>query len=553
MSVTVGVEPNTLILEPGSRATVSVGVTNASDVVEHYETTMLGLPFGVSASSEPPTTKLRPGEQGVIKMTVELSKKPPPAATSTVLGVLVTSPYRQQVSRCEELRLQVTPISGLTAKALPEVANGARASYRMEISNPGNSPVLVALRGEDAERVTDLRFDPYELYITPGATAAAMVTAAARRPWTGSPARRDLVFTAAAADVEATASVMLMQKPRIPSAVLRLFGVAGGLGLMAVAMFGAARMATNMLNQGASQRDTKNTTIAAEASKESAQQALKAAEENRKASEAVAAASLSAVAASASGQEKAAAQSSLAALASESKAADAAAASSSQALEASAASMSAAQSSSAAASASSESAAIASSAAAAAASSSAAVAASQSFAAVVPTPVDLTLPPTGKADSYTGPIQPTAFTPLTITAMTGQVTGCNSSTVSREFRTDIGNFLAPGTIDPATGNGQCSNMPVRIQFATPQREVIVTVRAMGLSADGASLSTGPLNYSMVAEGAAGTIQQTATSGTFAQLKITAPGNAALITAVQVRPAASGTDRPLMILQSVSYK
>ena len=65
--LTVVVTPNAVQIKPGGTAQISVDVKNVSDIVQHYQVTIVGLPSNDYWASEPAVTKLRPGESGTIR------------------------------------------------------------------------------------------------------------------------------------------------------------------------------------------------------------------------------------------------------------------------------------------------------------------------------------------------------------------------------------------------------------------------------------------------------------------------------------------------------
>ena len=95
------VEPPRLALGPGDEAALTVGVTNAGEVVEHYAVRLLGVPDGQEVRVEPPVSKLHPGESADVRVHLRLSAEHPPEAADLVLGVLAASPYRTEVNRFE--------------------------------------------------------------------------------------------------------------------------------------------------------------------------------------------------------------------------------------------------------------------------------------------------------------------------------------------------------------------------------------------------------------------------------------------------------------------
>ncbi|NLT53062.1 MAG: hypothetical protein GXX79_00520 [Actinomycetales bacterium] len=250
MALAVSVVPDRISLAPGGSAKVQVAVVNSGTIVEHYAAQVLGLPPGQSARVEPPTLKLNPGQRGTMTVHLELTGPRPPSAGTFMLGVLVSSPYRQEVSRCEELALEVQPAPALSLRVRPEVATGGRrADFDVEVGNGGNTRLTVELSGSDAEQKVSTDFEPWRLVVPPGQVMRVALRASARRPLTGSDARRRITVVARSGAMEQNASVTLTQRPLLAGGLLRVTGALAGLAIMAGAIVGGALLVTKALGK----------------------------------------------------------------------------------------------------------------------------------------------------------------------------------------------------------------------------------------------------------------------------------------------------------------
>lgn len=233
--------PDRLTLGPGESAELEVTIQNASRVVEHFGTTVVGLPRDDLFSAEPAVMKLRPMETGTVRLRVSVPDRGGMVAGAYALGVLVRSPYQREVSRCEELPLDVRPAPGLTLGVQPEIVTGGKNGlYVLNLANEGNTPLAVALAGRDQENRVGFEFRPREVYLEPGTSAGAELAVRADAPLTGQEARRALTLRAHAGDVEAERPVTFLQRPRIAGGLLRAATLAAGVTVLAGAALGGA-------------------------------------------------------------------------------------------------------------------------------------------------------------------------------------------------------------------------------------------------------------------------------------------------------------------------
>jgi hypothetical protein len=239
----VTVVPDRITVRPGEATEVEVTIQNTGRVVEHYDTSIVGLP-GHEASGNPPTVKLRPGESGTVQVNLKVPARPAPDAGLYTLGVLVRSPYQRQLSRCEELRLDVQPAPGISIAAAPEVATGGgTGSYGLRLANDGNTALDITLQGSDPEGRVRFFFRPRSVRVAPNASAPAQLTVRAAVPLSGQEARRMLTIKATATgDLSAEKLVTFVQKPRVPGGPLRFAGIAAAVAVLAAATLAGALM-----------------------------------------------------------------------------------------------------------------------------------------------------------------------------------------------------------------------------------------------------------------------------------------------------------------------
>jgi hypothetical protein len=235
----VTVAPDRADAAPGDALTFDVSVKNASDIVEHYGVEMLGLPEGATVRAEPDVAKLRPSESATLTVRVQLPVQPPPPAGTYVVGALVRSPYRQDVSRCVEVPVELASVQDITVRATPEVVTGGRAGrYTVEAANGGNSPVRLHLAATDPERRVTAVFDPPGVDLPPGTSAQALLTVQAPLPWNREK-QRQLTITATPdlpGAATGTGTATFVQKPRFASKFAKVAGIAAAVLLLAAAV-----------------------------------------------------------------------------------------------------------------------------------------------------------------------------------------------------------------------------------------------------------------------------------------------------------------------------
>jgi hypothetical protein len=236
----VGVTPDRADAQPGEALAVEVSVRNTSDVVEHYGLELLGLPDHTGARVEPDVIKLRPGESGTAAVRITLGTDPPATAGAYTVGVLVRSRYRTEISRCEELAINVAVVQQIGLRVEPEVATGKRsAKYRVQVYNASNVPVRLLLAATDPERRVKSRFNPPMLGLYPGDTTEAALSVRAPVPWNRE-MQRPLKLEAGGDGAYGAIPAAFLQRPRFASRLAKVAGALGALAILVAAILGAA-------------------------------------------------------------------------------------------------------------------------------------------------------------------------------------------------------------------------------------------------------------------------------------------------------------------------
>ncbi|WP_030435326.1 hypothetical protein [Actinoplanes subtropicus] len=235
----VNVAPERAEASPGDNLQFDVTVRNASDIVEHYGVEMVGLPDGATVRAEPEVAKLRPAESATLTVRVTLPVQPPPPAGTYVVGALVRSPYRHDVSRCVEVPIQLASVEQITLRTTPEVVNGGRTGqFTIEVANGGNAPVRLYLTATDPERRVSAVFQPPYLDLPPSAAGRALLSVSAPIPW-NKEKQRQLTIAASPemmGAVPVTSTASFVQQPRLATKFAKFAGIAAGVVVLAAAI-----------------------------------------------------------------------------------------------------------------------------------------------------------------------------------------------------------------------------------------------------------------------------------------------------------------------------
>ncbi|MDX3248618.1 ricin-type beta-trefoil lectin domain protein [Streptomyces sp. ME18-1-4] len=191
MSLWTSLEPSSVTVDPGSRATVRLRVRNTGDVVDEYRFEPVGA-VAPWTSVEPQTLRLFPGTTG----TVELTFAPPRTSDATAgpnpYAVRITPTEHPEAVTVPEGNLTVTPFTEVRAELVPPTVKGRfRGRPRLAIDNLGNTRVTASVAGADTGDHLGYEFSPGSVQIEPGRAAFVDTTLRPRQViWFGSKEQR---------------------------------------------------------------------------------------------------------------------------------------------------------------------------------------------------------------------------------------------------------------------------------------------------------------------------------------------------------------------------
>jgi|GEM_PF-6112158 len=235
--LTVDLSAATLKVEPGGQASVVVGIRNVGQVVQHYEAGVVGLPSELW-NRDVEVIKLRPGESGSITLTVRVPASGPLRGGTYHLAVLVRSPYQPEVSRSEDLTLEVAAVTGVELAVQPTVVEGRAGGRAVAmLGNQGNIELLVTVSATDDQGRARFRVDPPALAVPPGGQVQTAISWEVPSFFTGQARRSAITVRAHTGDqVRAESAISFVQPPRVPAAVLTVLGIVLAVAVVAGAI-----------------------------------------------------------------------------------------------------------------------------------------------------------------------------------------------------------------------------------------------------------------------------------------------------------------------------
>jgi serine/threonine protein kinase len=183
--VGVFIEPGELAVDPGGSTTTSLTILNQGSVVDHFQTSVTGVPAEwVPASPQP--VRLMPGAQEMVTITIQPPRAPATRAGNYPLAIRVAS--QDAPSEISEVKrtLTVSAYSQFTSDLHPQRLRPGKAA-RLTVNNQGNLQQTFNLTWQD--RAAELVFEPpqAQLSVPEGQSAAAEFRASSReRPLFGS-------------------------------------------------------------------------------------------------------------------------------------------------------------------------------------------------------------------------------------------------------------------------------------------------------------------------------------------------------------------------------
>ncbi|WP_406007792.1 hydrolase [Streptomyces sp. NBC_00637] len=187
MSLWTSLEPASVTVDPGSRATVRLRVRNTGDVVDEYRFEPVGAvaPWTVV---EPQTLRLFPGTTGTVELTFTPPRTPDAAAGPNPYAVRITPTEHPEAVTVPEGNLTITPFTEVRAELVPPTVKGRfKGRPRLAIDNIGNTKLTASLSGSDNGDRLSYELQPANVQIEPGRAVFVNTTLRPRQIiWFGS-------------------------------------------------------------------------------------------------------------------------------------------------------------------------------------------------------------------------------------------------------------------------------------------------------------------------------------------------------------------------------
>ncbi len=232
MSFTLTIDRSELAVEPGSRATFGMSVTNTGTVVDEISFTVLGdaAPW---VTVDPAAVRLFPGDQTQVTVTVEPPRTPDAPAGVVPLGVIGRSGQSDE-TMVVELDVTVGGYTTVEASVRPRRVTGGRlARYRVTLENRGNQTATVRLDASDEDDRLLLSVSPDDLSVPAGSAEIASVRARpVRRPVFGAPQERPFeILVAPSGQPPIRLNAAFQVTPAVPRWALRTVMVLAVVGV----------------------------------------------------------------------------------------------------------------------------------------------------------------------------------------------------------------------------------------------------------------------------------------------------------------------------------
>ncbi|MGW1779406.1 hydrolase [Streptomyces sp. NPDC002143] len=187
MSLWTSLEPSSVTVDPGSRATVRLRVRNTGDVVDEYRFEPVGS-VAPWTTVEPPTLRLFPGTTGTVELTFAPPRTPDATAGPNAFAVRITPTEHPEAVTVPEGNLTITPFTEVRAELVPPTVKGRfRGRPRLAIDNIGNTKLTASLSGSDNGDRLSYELQPGNVQIEPGRAVFVNTTLRPRQIiWFGS-------------------------------------------------------------------------------------------------------------------------------------------------------------------------------------------------------------------------------------------------------------------------------------------------------------------------------------------------------------------------------
>jgi serine/threonine protein kinase len=181
----VVVDESGLTIEPGQTGALAVTLLNQGAVVDHFRTTIEGLPEGWATL--PPSVQLMPGGQQHVRIPITPPRSADSKAGRYNLTVRVTSQDDPSESVSTNTTMTIAPYYRLVASLHPQKIRTGKPA-RMTIQNQGNTREVFRVVFRD--RADELVFEPHyaDVQVPPGGSGSAEFRPElAKRYWFGTP------------------------------------------------------------------------------------------------------------------------------------------------------------------------------------------------------------------------------------------------------------------------------------------------------------------------------------------------------------------------------
>jgi serine/threonine protein kinase/uncharacterized membrane protein len=189
-------------VEPGGSASLSFSIQNQGTVVDHFQTSVEGIPAGW-VPGLPPVIRLLPGEQHEVRLAIQPPRSPESRAGRYPTTVHITSQDAPDQVASVRGTLVVAPYYQFDLGMRPQKQAGVgEGTFEVRLSNQGNAEVTVLLEATDAEEGCRYVFDPPRPVVPPGQERAVQLKVRSKAPLSGG-LEKIYAFTVTARPAEA--------------------------------------------------------------------------------------------------------------------------------------------------------------------------------------------------------------------------------------------------------------------------------------------------------------------------------------------------------------
>lgn len=173
MPAHVQLPPKPVTIDPGGEAVCPAWVRNTALTADRFALELVGSAASWS-TVVPPVLQLGPDSVGRIDIRFHPPRAPHVRAGQVPFALVATS-ERDRTAAISEQLLALQPFFHTELELRPRAAGRAGAGYRLLVSNGGNHPVRLKLRGRDRAGSLHVRCEPDQITVPPGGTEHSRV------------------------------------------------------------------------------------------------------------------------------------------------------------------------------------------------------------------------------------------------------------------------------------------------------------------------------------------------------------------------------------------